>query len=132
MRHRYVLKKLLSLRQNTVMKPKIISSLILLLSVLPAIGQKIYSTDYGYQADIKVYVVDAEYKADLVVFKTDKEYRARANENKGIWYFTDKSYRADKKVFFVDYQYQADLKIYFTDSEYRAGWKKNDKKPLLY
>ena len=26
-------------------------------------GQKIYSTDYPYQADVKVFVVDQEYKA---------------------------------------------------------------------
>ena len=32
----------------------------------------------------------------------------------------------------VDHEYQADLKVYFTDKEYRAGWKKNDKKPLMY
>ena len=30
-------------------------------------GQKIYSVDRAYQADVKVYVVDKEYKADLVV-----------------------------------------------------------------
>jgi lipocalin len=77
-------------------------------------------------------VVDAEYKADLIVYKTDKDYRAKANENKGIWYFTDKSYRADKKVYFTDRPTQADLKVYFTDKDYRAGWKSSEKKPLLY
>ncbi len=35
-------------------------------------GQKIYSVDHEYQADVKVFVVDAEYKADLVVYRTDK------------------------------------------------------------
>ena len=82
-------------------------------------AQKIYSVDHEYQADIKVFVVDAEYKADLIVFKTDKEYRAKSSENKGIWYICPREYQADKKVF-------------FTDKEYRAGWKKNDKKPLMY
>ncbi|WP_369809682.1 DUF6150 family protein [uncultured Duncaniella sp.] len=43
-----------------------------------------------------------------------------------------RQYQADKKVFFVDREYQADLKVFFTDKEYRAGWKKNDKKPLMY
>lgn len=47
-------------------------------------------------------------------------------------YSTDRQYQADVKVFVVDHEYQADLKVYFTDKEYRAGWKKNDKKPLMY
>ena len=80
----------------------------------------------------KIYSVDHEYKADLIVFKTDKEYRAKSSENKGIWYICPREYQADKKVFFVDKEYQADLKVFFTDKEYRAGWKKNDKKPLMY
>lgn len=42
-----------------------------------AFGQKVYSVDHEYQADVKVFVVDAEYKADLVVYKTDKEYEAK-------------------------------------------------------
>jgi hypothetical protein len=105
---------------------------ILLLTVGAAFGQKIYSTNHQYQADVKVYVVDSEYRADLVVFKTDKEYRAKASENKGIWFFSDKQYRADKKVYFVDSEYQADLKVYFTDKEYRAGWKNKEKQPLMY
>lgn len=106
--------------------------IIMLISSITTYGQKIYSVDHDYQAEVKVYVVDSDYKADLVVFKTDKEYRAKKEENKGIWFFTDKSYRADKKIFFVDREYQADLKVFFTDKEYRAGWRKNDKKPLMY
>lgn len=111
---------------------RIMMALICIFLSFNCYAQKIYSVDHDYQADIKVFVVDSEYKADLVVFKTDKEYRAKKDENKGIWFFTDKTYRADKKVFFVDKEYQADLKVFFTDKEYRAGWKKNDKKPLMY
>jgi hypothetical protein len=84
------------------MKKFILSIFASLLTVGAAFGQKIYSTNHQYQADIKVFVVDSEYRADLVVYKTDKEYRAKASENKGIWFFTDKQYRADKKVYFVD------------------------------
>lgn len=94
-------------------------------------AQKIYSVKSN-QADVKVFVADHEYQADLIVYKTDKDYRAKKSENKGIWFFTTKEYQADKKVFFVDHEYQADLKVYFTDKEYRAGWKKDDKKPLMY
>ena len=97
-----------------------------------ALAQKVYSTDYKYQADVNVFVTDREYKADLVVFKTKHSYNAKANENKGIWYFIKHQYDADKKIYFVDHEYQADLIIYFTDKEYKAGWKKNDKKHLMY
>lgn len=54
--------------------------LILIFSVVEvanAFGQKVYSVEHEYQADVKVFVVDAEYKADLVVYKTDKDYRAK-------------------------------------------------------
>lgn len=47
-------------------------------------------------------------------------------------YSVEHEYQVDKKVFFVDREYQADLKVFFTDKEYRAGWRKNDKKPLMY
>lgn len=99
---------------------------------LSASAQKVYSTDYKYQADVNVFVTDREYKADLVVYKTKHSYNAKANENKGIWYFTKHQYDADKKIYFVDHEYQADIIIYFTDKEYKAGWKKNDKKYLMY
>ena len=95
-------------------------------------GQKVYSVDHPYQADVKVYVVGNEYQADLIVYRTNKDYKAKSNENKGIWYFTDYPYRADKKIFFVEQSYQADIKIYFTDKEYRAGWKNNSKKHFMY
>lgn len=88
-------------------------------------GQKICSFDHGYQ-------VDAGYKADLVFYMTDREYRAKKEENKGIGFITDKVYRADKKVFLINREYRSDIKLFFTDKEYCAGWKKNNKKPLMY
>lgn len=114
------------------MKTTLITSLLAASCIFAASAQKVYSTDSQYRADVKVFVVDHEYQADLVVYRTDKEYRAKKNENKGVWYFTTKEYQADKKIYFTDREYQADLKVYFTDSEYRAGWKKNDKKYLMY
>lgn len=102
------------------MRRKILTaSLLMVISIFVLKAQKIYSVDH-------------EYQADLVVYKTDKEYRAKKEENKGIWFITDKAYCADKKVFLVDREYKADFKVFFTDKEYRAGWKKNDKKPLIY
>lgn len=95
-------------------------------------AQKMYSVGSEYQADVKVYVVDSEYKADLIVYKTKRHSDAKANENKGIWYFCDSKYKADKTVYFTDREYKADLKVFFTDKKYRAGWKKPEKKHLLY
>lgn len=109
-----------------------ICALVVAGTALRAGAQKIYSTGSGYDADLKVYVTDREYRADLVVYRTDREYRAKGSENKGIWFFTERRYNADKKVFFVDHEYQADLVVYFTDREYRAGWKKPEKRYLLY
>ena len=43
-----------------------------LLSILCAKAQKVFSTDSQYQADVKVYVVDSEYQADLLVYKAEK------------------------------------------------------------
>ena len=114
---------------------KILNAVLPLVCILcfsSANAQKIYSVNSSYQTDVKVFVVEHEYQAELIVYKTDKDYRAKKSENKGIWFFTTKEYQADKKVFFVDHEYQADLKVYFTDKEYRAGWRKNDKKPLMY
>ena len=110
---------------------KLFAVAVVLAGVQTAFGQKVFSADSQYQADVKVFVVDKEYRADIVS-RTDKPYRAKAGENKGIWYFCDKAYQADKKVFFVDKEYQADLKVFFTDKEYRAGWRKNDKKHLFW
>lgn len=95
-------------------------------------AQKIFTVSHPYNADVRVYVVDAEYKADLLVYRADKPYRARANENRGIWYFTDKSYNADKKIYFAGSEYAADLKIFFVDREYKSGWRKDDKKHMMY
>lgn len=93
-------------------------------------AQKIYSTNYDYQADIKVFVVSHDYKADLLVYKVDAEYKAV--NNKGLWFFVDNDYQADKKVFFTNHDYQADLKIYFVEHSYQAAWKNIEKKHLLY
>ncbi|WP_343216987.1 DUF6150 family protein [Kaistella soli] len=35
-------------------------------------------------------------------------------------------------MYFVDYQSQADLKIFFVKYQSQAGWKKKDKKQLMY
>ena len=51
--------------------------------LLPFIGysQKIFTTDYTSQSDIKVFVVDYESQSDLKVFKVD--YQSQSRETKG-------------------------------------------------
>ena len=59
-------------------------------------------------------------------------YKYDATDNKGLWYFCDHKYDAKKKIYFVDHKYDADLVIYFTDYKYDAGWRKQEKKHLMY
>lgn len=44
----------------------------------------------------------------------------------------DYRYQADVKVFVTDKEYRADLVVFKTDREYRAGWRKNNKKHLMF
>jgi hypothetical protein len=92
-------------------------------------GQKVFSTQYDYQADVKVYVCQYDYQADLKVYKVSSDYQAGKN---GKWFFTKYDYQADKKIYFVDYDYQADLKIFFVDYDYQAGWNNSSKQHLMY
>ena len=77
--------------------------------ILPFIGfsQKIFTTDYPSQSDIKVFVVDYESQSDLKVFKVD--YQSQSTENKGLWYFVKYPSQSDKKIYFVKYEFQADM-----------------------
>tara|TARA_B100001063_G_C16645498_1_gene493120 strand:+ start:128 stop:382 length:255 start_codon:yes stop_codon:yes gene_type:complete len=83
-------------------KKVILFSFLLFLNI--SYSQKIYSTDYSSQSDIKIFVVDYESQADLKVFKVN--YESQATGNEGLWYF-------------VKYKSQ-------------AGWKNKSKKFLLY
>ncbi|MGB2434491.1 MAG: DUF6150 family protein [Flavobacteriaceae bacterium] len=60
----------------------LISFLIIHLEVK---SQKIFTTDYQSQSDIKVFVVDYESQSDLKVFKVD--YQSQSKGNEGLWYF---------------------------------------------
>ena len=100
--------------------------------LLPLIGfsQKIFTTDYPSQSDIKVFVVDYESQCDLKVFKVD--YQSQSKGNEGLWYFVKYPSQSDKKIYFVDYPSQSDLKIYFVKYKSQSGWRNNSKKHLLY
>ena len=62
----------------------------------------------------KVFSVDYQSQADVKVFVVKYESQA------------------DKKIYFVDYESQADLKIFFVKYQSQTGWKKKEKKQLMY
>ena len=95
-----------------------------------ASAQLVFSVNYASQADIKVFVVDYESQADLVVYKT--KYRSEVSGNEGLWHFVEYASQSQKKIFFVKYASQADLLIFFTPNKSKAGWRKNEKKHLMY
>ena len=117
---------------NKKLFPINIFQLLIGLILLPSIvfSQKIFTTDYQSQSDIKVFVVDYESQSDLKVFKVD--YQSQSKGNEGLWYFVKHSSQSDKKIFFVDYPSQSDLKIYFVKYKSQSGWRNNSKKHLLY
>ena len=93
-------------------------------------AQKIFSTSYANQADIKVFVVKYPNQADLKVYKVAYSNQAKGNE--GNWYFVNYSNQSDKKVYFTQYINQADLKIYFVNYSNQAGWVQVSKKHLVF
>ena len=93
-------------------------------------SQKIFTTEYLSQSDIKVFLVDYESQSDLKVFKV--EYQSQSKGNEGLWYFVKYPYQSDKKIYFVDYESQSDLKIFFVKYKSQSGWRNNSKKHLLY
>ena len=58
-------------------------------------AQKVFSTQYANQADVKFYVVQYENQADLKVYKV--KYENQAGENNGKWFFTQYPNQAKKK-----------------------------------
>ena len=110
--------------------------IVILISILIAIspinlpGQKIYSCESKYDADVKIFVVESKYDADLLVYKEESKYNA--DGNKGLWFFTESKYEADKKIYFTESKYDADLLIYFVESKYDAQWRERSKMYLMY
>ena len=104
--------------------------LILLCTSTVTFAQKVFSTDYASQADVKVFVVKYESQADLKVYKV--KYESQAGENDGNWFFTKYSSQSQKKIYFVQYESQADVKVYFVAYESQAGWRNNAKKHFFY
>ncbi len=93
-------------------------------------AQKVYSCQYKSDADVKVFVSQYKSDADLVVYET--KWKSEATDNSGIWYFCKYKSDADRKIYFCDYKSDADIVIYFSKYKSDAGWKKNEKKHLMY
>ena len=58
--------------------------LLFLIVPLLSFGQKIYVTDYAYQADLKVTVVNYAYQADLDVYKLQLSEEWTVNATKEL------------------------------------------------
>lgn len=112
------------------MKRTFILIFALLVALCGLRAQKIYSTNYKSEADVKVYVTEYRSEADLIVYKT--KYSSEATDNKGIWYFTTYKSEAKKKIYFTEYRSEADVKVYFTEYKSEAGWKDKSKQHLFY
>ena len=76
----------------------ILRLLIFTCCIQASYAQKIFSTSYANQADIKVFVVKYPNQADLKVYKVAYSNQAKGNE--GNWYFVNYSNQSDKKVYF--------------------------------
>ena len=114
----------------TDMKRAFILFIFLIVALCGLRAQKIYSTNYKSEADVKVYVTEYRSEADLIVYKT--KYSSEATDNKGIWYFTQYKSEAKKKIYFTEYRSEADVKVYFTEYKSEAGWKDKSKQHLFY
>ncbi|WP_207798994.1 DUF6150 family protein [Taibaiella soli] len=95
-------------------------------------GQKIYSTTYKGDADVKVYVTKWKSEADLVVYKAKYSSEVDARDNNGIWFFTEYKGEAKKTIYFTEWKSDADLIIYFTEWKSEAGWQNKKRQALLY
>lgn len=119
---------------KTSLMKKLISLFVLFIATAVistgVFAQKVYSCQYKSDADVKVYVCQYKSDADLVVYET--KYKSEASDNSGIWYFCEYKSDADVKIYFCQYKSDADIVIYFSKYKSDAGWKKNEKKHLMY
>ncbi len=116
-----------------IMKKGITLFVLFLLTTAMSTGvfaQKVYSCQYKSDADVKVYVTQYKSDADLVVYETT--YKSDATGNSGLWYFCEHKSDADRKIYFCDYKSDADIVVYYSKYKSDAGWKKNEKKHLMY
>jgi hypothetical protein len=92
----------------------IIFSILFFLTSNFAWSQKIFVTQYEYQADVVVCFVNQRYQANMVAEIVQYPYQAGFHNGKAHWCFVQYAYQADIKVFITNYAYQADWLVYFT------------------
>jgi len=107
-----------------------LATLFALFHPASALAQRMYIVDHESQAELTVFITERMSEADLVVFK--EQYPSRAKGNDGYWFFESFPSRADKRIFISKYRSRAELIICFTQYRSRAGWRKQQKKHLLY
>ena len=67
----------------------------IILFITPIFPQKVYSSQFSSQADVKVFVTDYESQADLKVFKV--KYQSEAKGNEGLWFLSNTNHKQIKK-----------------------------------
>lgn len=77
-------------------------------------SQKVFITQYEYQADVIVQFVNQRYQANMVVEMVQCPYQAGFYNAKAHWCFVQYAYQADIKIFITDYAYRANWLVYFT------------------
>jgi hypothetical protein len=77
-------------------------------------GQRIFVTQYEYQADVVVHVVNNRYQANMIVEVVSQSYQIGTHNGRTRWYFVQYAYQADIKIFFTNYPYRASWLVYFT------------------
>ena len=95
-------------------KLKLLSVLLTLAAVTPAMAVKVYKTKSEGLADVKVYLTSSEGLADCLIHVVSSEGLADGNAK---WYYVSSEGLADVKVYFVSSEGLADKKIYYTKSE---------------
>jgi hypothetical protein len=77
-------------------------------------SQKVFITQYEYQADVVVHLVNQRYQANMVVETVQYPYQAGFYNAKAHWCFVQYAYQADIKIFITNYAYRANWLVYFT------------------
>ena len=75
---------------------KVMITIAFILSMGFIHAQKVFSTQYANQAEVKVFVVKFENQADLKVFKV--KYKNQSVGNDGKWFFTEYANQAKTRL----------------------------------
>lgn len=91
----------------------IIFSILFFLTSSFAWGQKIFVTQYEYQADVIVHFVNQHYQANMIAEVVRYPYQTGFYNGRAHWCFVQYEHQADVKIFITPYEYQADWLVFF-------------------